>query len=248
MMKPKNVFQITYFLFLVTMITVILTVISYGQVHTIEGIYYNNDDKKRLEVKPNGTFSLTYSDKFLNNVTTWYLKNLGFGTWKKEGDFLVFNSPDDIKSNVLDIFVEEKVINSDSLTFEIHSPYEKKWGSDQLRLFKYEILLASPQANVGDLYEMNESAKSFLLEKGFKINGIILSIVPDPYYYPNKLTFNYLKGQYYIVKNPNANYFKINIPDFTLEYIGYMRFKNEYIKIIDDRTLLLRGEKFSATE
>lgn len=40
-----------------------------------------------------------------------------------------------------------------------------------------------------------------------------------------------------------TNYIKVDIPDFTFDYIGYERYKEEYVKIKKGK-LLLRGEIF----
>jgi hypothetical protein len=247
-MKPNITAKITYWLFLIALLVLIFPAISHGQEYNAEGIYVSSDGQRRLEVKPNGSFNLTYNDEFLANTTVWHLKDLGYGQWRKKGEFLIFNSSDDIKSDVLNIIVEEESISNDSLKIEIINPYESEEGSSPLRIFKYEISLFSPHVNIGDKFVMDKASKSFLVSKEFNLNGIIVYMVPDPFYYPNKLAFNFLSTTYYTVKNPKSNYFKISIPDFTLEYIGYMRFKNEYIKIVDDKTLLVRGERFIATE
>jgi len=47
----------------------------------------------------------------------------------------------------------------------------------------------------------------------------------------------------YTFKNKNSNYIRVIIPNFTFEYIGYERFKEEYVKIRQNK-LILRGETF----
>ena len=225
-------------------IAVFYSLRSYGQSNNIYGTYFDQHRQKQLKIEPNGTFQLSYTSEFLQRTTTWHLKKLSFGDWKKEGNFLILNSSESIQSDVLDLIVEEKVVNNDSLKIELKNPYENMERSLSLRTFRYEIYIDSRDPSVEHGLMIDAPFKSVAVEKDFIINGIWVFMVPDPFLYPENLAFNFLRTRYYTVKNRSSNHFIIDIPDFTLEYIGYIRFKEEYVKVIDKNTVQLRGEKF----
>ena len=218
---------------------------SYGQSNNIYGTYLDTDGHKKLEINPNGTFQLIYTDNFLERTKRRHLTKLSFGDWRKESNFLVLNSSYSIKSDVLDVVVEEKIDKGDSLRFDICSPYEAFEKGRGLRIFRYEIYIDSDDPFVTYGISANSSTIVERVDRNFSINGFALAIVPDPYLYPgDNMAFNFLRTRLYTPKNKKSNYFKITIPDHTLDYLGYIRFKEEYVKVIDKNTVQLRGEKF----
>ena len=215
--------------------------------------YIDTNGQKVLTLNPDGTFNLAYTDDYFKSLKVWKLQQLSFGTWRQEDGFILLSSSENIQSPVLDIIVEEKTIEYDSLKIEITNPYEKYDGlidaygnpvsNTFSRIFSYVFYADSRDPLFEQDLVLNTPAKTFPVSEDFSINGFWLFMVPDPYLYPGNLAFNFLESRY-TVKNPSSNHFKIDIPDFTLEYIGYIRYKEEYVKIVDDKTIQIRGEVF----
>lgn len=214
---------------------------SYSQ-QSILGKYIGKETKRVLELSENGHFTM------LNDRDSGVFKQdtLSFGNWKYEEGFIVLNTPKSINSNVLKINVVESVIDSDTLKIEINNPYEKYFHKEQThypRFFNYFFQINSVSGKYGPFVSINENYTYFPKDKNEKIYNIKVFIVPLSFYYPSTLAFNFLETEVYHFKNMQTNYIKVDIPDFTFDYIGYERYREEYVKI-KKRKLLLRGEIF----
>jgi hypothetical protein len=212
-----------------------------------EGIYVDKNNEKQLEIKANGTFNMSHTDDFLMKHNVWRLKSISTGTWEKENQFLILNTDKKIQSKTLDVKVIEKSLDNDSLIVNILNPYEQlEMKSQYPRVFNYSISFGSTNPILEEAY-LIESSKLTLPKinnEKYSIYSIWIDIVPDALNYPNQLAFNYLTTGYIELEGNTSNYFEISIPDLTLEYIGYVRFKEEYVKIIDMNSLQIRGESF----
>lgn len=208
----------------------------------LAGSYIGKENGQKLLIKQDGSFS------FLNHERrgkVFQLDTISFGSWKLDGDFIVLNTPKSINSSRLKVEVEESYIpNSDSLVVEILNPYEdyyRNYGGR--RLFDYVFSIDSYESNLGPEIYMQGNKISLCKTESNKIVNISIYIIPNCFLYPSTLAFNCLETDLYLFKNRSSNYIKVTIPQLTLEYIGYVRFKEEYVKITPNK-LLLRGEIF----
>ena len=214
----------------------------FGQ-KNITGNYICIETKSQLVLKSDNSFRLINSN---SGMLIFHIDTLSFGIWKKEGEFIILNTPKSIESRRLKIFVEEKFIpNSDSLILEIHNPYEEDvtFKYKNFRIFEYVFNIDSYDARFGPEIFMKGNRISLLKSSTDKIVNLNLTIVPNSYLYPSTLAFNYLVTDMYTFKDRNSNYLKIFIPDFTFDYIGYERFKNEYARISKNK-IILRGNVY----
>ena len=230
---------------------VVPVLLSFTSCQSTKGLYGDSPEvyteingQKSITFNPDGTFLFEYTDEYLKSRKLWLNKELSFGSWRKEDGVIILNSSEKIKSSRLEMIVEENITDTDSLIIQILSPYESDRQNKKLpAIFKYVLLSSSMDPLFSQDLEFISPNQQFPLERKYGIHDIVLFIIPDPFLYPGQLEFNFLHGRY-SVKNSLSNHFIIDIPDFTLEYIGYIRFKEEYVKVIDKNIVQLRGEKF----
>jgi hypothetical protein len=211
--------------------------------NSIIGSYKCDECDRQLTLNADHRFILLDLNK---GVYFYHLDTLSFGTWRQENNFVVLNTPKSIESQKLKIIVEESFNpNSDSLVLEIFNPYENFSNQYEKvnRVFSYLFFIDSYESKYGPEIYMkgNRIALPKLITD--KIVNLNLTIVPNSYLYPCPLAFNYLTTDMYTFRNRDANYIKIDIPDFTFNYIGYLRFDKEYVRI-KNSTLLIRGKEF----
>lgn len=208
----------------------------------IAGTYIGKETGQNLIIKQDGGFFLFNHER---RDKVFQLDTMSFGSWRLEGDFIVLNTPKSINSSRLKVEVEEGYIpNSDSLVVEILNPYEdyyRNYGGR--RLFDYVFSIDSYESNLGPEIYMQGNKISLYKTENNKIVNISIYIIPNCFLYPSSLAFNNLETYLYLFKNRSSNYIKVTIPQLTLEYIGYVRFKEEYVKITQNK-LLLRGEVY----
>ena len=141
-----------------------------------------------------------------------------------------------IKFNVSEFENKE----SDSLIIEIKNPLERdSFDADYDKILDYEVLVI-------------KKSESFLFQEP-KNNLVIFRNQEEPlkeikcYIQTN----NRFRGRNigvriveldYLVKSPKSNSFIINIPDLTYEYLTYLRFKREFVRVIDKNHLEWQGE------
>lgn len=222
--------------------------------HFTNGTYENHETGKLLELHGDGTYSFKYSDRRMQFVKVWVLQDLGFGSWRVEDGFLVLNSAAEIQSSVLRADVRESMIDSGHLKIDIDSPFDEYTGITDFhghrsthtnKLFRYIVEVYSDHAYFDKEIEIVNSTNVQLdIKDEFIVREIVIYIIPNPYLYPGKIAFNKLTVRYN-VKNQRANHFTFNIPDFTMDYIGYVRHTEEYVKIIDEKRIKLRGEIYT---
>jgi len=212
--------------------------------NNLVGSYYNSDLKRQFVLNSDGSFLILNSK---NDVNFYQIDTLSYGTWQQEENFIILNTPKSIDSQKLGIAViENELPNSDSLVIEISNPYEKQYGKIEKgfhRVFSYIFFIDSYQGNFGPEILMESNRIVLPKTKEDKLVNLNLSIIPNSYLYPSLIAYNFLTTDFYEFKNRNSNYIKIDIPDLTFNYIGYMRFRDEYIKIKND-VITIRGEKF----
>jgi hypothetical protein len=231
----------TLFLIFFLSITIFLNFDLSAQKNVI-GKYIGAETNRTLTINQDGSYFLL-NEK--HGVILYHIDTLSYGKWKQDGVFIILNTPKSIESRSLRVNVIEKYIpNIDTLKIEISNPYEdyfQKYGGK--RLFEYVFFIDSYEAKFGPEIFMKGNKISLYKTENDKIVSLNITIVPVCYLYPSPLAFNYLVSDTYTFKNRNSNYIKVNIPDFKFEYIGYERYKEEYLRIRKNG-LILRGEVF----
>lgn len=209
---------------------------------SLAGKYHCAGVLKSLVVNEDGNYFLLNEDP---RRIYYRIDTLSFGKWKLDGDFIVLNTSKSIAGQKIDVVIEEHYKPGDSLILEISNPYEnfaKKMVGE--REFHYIFSIDSYSGSFGPSISMKNNRIALYKSNNDKIFSIYFIIIPNSFLYPYPLAFNYLITDNYIIKNNDANYLKVSIPKFTYEYIGYIRFNSEYVKIIDKNKLKLRGEIF----
>lgn len=208
----------------------------------IAGSYIGKETNRVLILNPDSNYYLLNEEA---GYILYHLDTLSFGKWRKDDGFIILNSSKNLegisfKADVKEEFLPEK----DSLVIEINNPYEEYFRRiGGKRLFDYIFYIDSYDHKFGPEIQMKNNKIGLYKTKKDKIVNINITIVPNSYLYPSILAFNYLTTDLYSFKNRSSNYIKINIPNFTFEYIGYIRFRNEYVRI-KKGDLYLRGELF----
>ena len=209
---------------------------------SLVGKYIGKETNRILTINQDGSYFLLNEER---GVLLYHIDTLSFGKWNQNDCFIVLNTPKSIENRSLKVNVIEKYIpNEDTLKIEINNPYEnyfQMYGGR--RLFEYIFFIDSYEARFGPEIFMKNNEISLFKTKNDKIVSLNITIVPSSYLYPSTLAFNYLVTDTYTFKDRTSNYIKVNIPDLTLDYIGYVRYREEYVRIMKN-ALILRGEVF----
>jgi len=210
------------------------------------GKYVNEKGNRILMLKDDNTFSLTDNTDYGPLMPMWRLDTLSFGYWEYKDNFIIINTPKSIESNKMEMSLKEEYLSGkDSLLITISNPYEiyylKYRGN---RLFRYLIYIDDFGVFFNENILIEGNTASVYVPERNRINGVKLWIIPDSFLYPSNLAFNFLQTEFVRLINPKSNVLKIEIPDFTLEYIGYERYNNEHI-IIRNKKLIFRGDVFT---
>ncbi len=217
----------------------------FAQNTTGGSVYVDVDNTRQIVLSGDGAFSLKYTSDHLASHATWRLRQISYGMWRREGDFVVLNSSEEFMSDRLAIYGEENVDDSvEGIRIEVSNPYEKAFGGEPRRLFRYRLYIDTNNEEISGEIMMDGSCITIPIDSGVIVNGLWVFVVPDPYLYPAGLAFNFLRTEYYSVNNGATNWFRLDIPSLDIEYIGLVRFSEEYVRITSDGALVLRGKKF----
>jgi len=223
--------------------------------------FFDDYGQKSLILEPDGKYLYRYTDEYLKYLKFYLIQDLCYGTWRFENGFYILNSAEEIQNPILDRYVEEMEIENDSVKIEIVNPYEEyikenhiymhfEYDDDklikkfqQVRFFEYEVAFDAYRSSKTRIFRSDKA--DFQIEKDSlgEFRSISISIIPY-LSYPGNITFKSLGTNSYRIQNSQSNFFRVHIPQFTMEYLGYIRFKEEYVKVIDKNTVQLRGEKF----
>lgn len=220
----------------------LLTSINLFAQNKIHGSFVGKDTFRELQLKDDNTYYIiNKKSKYVYQQDT-----LSYGNWKIKDGFVVINSSEKISDYQLPIVVEESNNPSDSLNFLINNPYEINFhkNNNRFRYFNYYLSLDTSNEEYNDLIKIDTNQLIIKIKENVQIFSFYILIVPDVINFPSNIAFNYLTTKIYMLNHFKSNHFKINIPDFTLDYIGYVRYKEEYIKVLSKNRIQLRGEIF----
>jgi hypothetical protein len=213
----------------------------------VYGNYVNLSNLSKTITLSNSGF--TFRDTILN----LNFKSIGdccdtiaYGSWEmiSKNHLLVLNSAEELGSQSFNKIkfnvIEYENLLDDSLVIEINNPLEKEnLGDDYEKVLDYELMVIKKSEN-------------FIFQESNK-NIIVFSKFDEPlkeikcYIYVNHKFRGRNMGVrpieiIYFVKSAKANKFIINIPDLTYQYLTYLRFNREFIRVIDKDHLEWQGE------
>jgi hypothetical protein len=234
---------INYLFFTILFVTTCSISSNVTQEKTLVGVFIGSESKERITLDSNHKFIIMapqgslFDD--LNKIDT-----ISYGTWNIDKEFLVLNSAKEILGQFLHLCVKEAYVTQDSITVEITNPYEEELTKRivaannkafyKTRPFYYVVNFTGN--NVGFVSKSGTIRGGNIIKyQGYndlKISSISITIIPDNFNYPGYLSYKLVYTLPYETMNPNSNYFKINIPDFTSNYMNYRRLKGEFVKIL----------------
>lgn len=216
----------------------------------IIGIYNLKGLKKSIQLSESGRFfifdSTTYGhQKFESN----FCKLKSYGQWHfHKKDFIEINTSEDILYPYLNATVTSDSLGNDSLYFYIKTNIPKELE----RFVTYSLIIDYE----GEYDFKKEFSKSFhsnviALNKphfGVKLNSLIVSLrYTNPNnMFDNKIGFEFVSTDE-LKLNKMDDYFVIEIPDLDICYFEYARYKGDYIRILNQHTLLWNNEKYEKT-
>lgn len=229
-------------LFNILSFALILLSINLSAQRNIIGKYIHEGTGKVLVIENNEKYFLLNGG---NKSLAYHVDTLSYGNWNMDESFLVLNVSKSIDSQIVNMQIEEKTTErTDSLVVEIHNPYESLFNHyGGRRIFKYIFSIDSYKGGFGPEVHMEHNRIALPKVEDDKIVNINLYIVPNSYLYSTPLYYNYLVTDNYEFKNINSNHIEIDLPDMTLAYIGYVRFKDEYVRVKRNK-LILRGDVY----
>jgi len=230
-----NIFTIVLFLFF-------FQKYSFAQRHVINE-FEGKESKRILRFEEGNKFVLLNK----KDSSVFQLDTISYGYFEKNDSNIILNTPKDIETNILKIKVLESRIDSDSIKIKIKNPYEEKCHkkkTNQLRFFNYYLQIDGEDIKISPLILIQDNVVCISKNDLKKIYSIKVHMVPNSFFYPSKLAFNFLSTDLHLFKDKLANDINIEIPLFTFEYIGIERYKQEYLKIENKNKIILRGECF----
>ncbi len=192
------------------------------------------------------TFTLINKGKYSKGSSNC-CDTLTYGKWELDNrhGVLSFSTPE-ISSWVWAKVEEEVLANRDSLIFYITNPIERKTSKFRRNITYivslYGAGLELTEATDKKEYDTNRIA--IFNPKHNRISDFAIYILAKPEYEYRDDAVSPLKTSFLPVKDRNANYFKIEMPDLTYGYLTYSRHKNDLAKIEDKGTLVWHGVKY----
>lgn len=175
---------------------------------------------------------------------------ISYGKWKRyKNNFLLFNSPDNYNTYVLNMVVRENInSNSDSTTVLINNPieshYEKFKEKYKELYYQLEISSNNPDFDVKLAQKKWDTNKiRFLKPEGTIINSLSLTIVPKSDISVRDIQSRVMTTLPTEILHRNSNSFDIEISDLTYQYITLLRLENYFVKI-DKKVLLWNNIRF----
>lgn len=160
-------------------------------------------------------------------------------------NLVVLNSHQRISKNFKLDVKESFSRSSDSIYFDINNSLEGVYDYRDkfLPLYYYYSLELLPRENY-PFFEETLRSNHFNFQNKAPIDAFVIRMMPNLFTYPMEIESTCLYSVVYSVNSTNSNTFKINIQNFDFMYFYFKSFVDEYVRIIDDRTLMCHNEKF----
>lgn len=208
------------------------------------GSYVSEDSLRVLILEEDGSYILRSTiaserRRIPSKIYTPENWTLSYGSWRQEGSFVVLKANDDMVGDIIEMQVDDKVTDSDSLLFMFESPCI----SDEACRSEYSCEIWVTGLPGGHQFD----CVSFVIPKDtvsrfpdFAFVAIPQALQKRPY----SIQYNRL---YSFPRSPRgfeSNEFVVRLDKFTPEYIYYIRFLNEYMPV-DESGIYVRGVRYT---
>lgn len=174
---------------------------------------------------------------------------LAAGSWKlAKGNLLQLNSDEFYNKPLLSMTVQEESLDVDSVFFKISNPHlDSRVHSNIDTDIGFIISVLTDDYDLlndisGEVHY--ETELSFENPNRSELEFIIIEILPTVDLRINNLGIRSAVTYIYYVKNEVSNSFIIDIPEFSLDYLGRERLINYYVEVENDSTILFNGEPY----
>lgn len=194
--------------------------------------------------KSDGTFLFLPSSFDESGIDT-----LSYGTWKVDNDFIEITSDSKFFNRIFDAEVKESFSDSkDSIYVYVEDADVGSW--DAVETYPYLVFevgfTTTDKKNRFENYFHSDVIKDMAKIHVFdslNFPEIKIQIYPNIRNYPRKINTEYAHVFSFKRASNSVNTFHVKILDFDYKYFAYNRFNKEYIKIVNQDTLLWDGVK-----
>lgn len=205
----------------------------------ITGTYHSNKYNKFLRFTET---SYVYFEKESHLATWTCCDTISFGTWLIDGPNLI-NLSSSFNMGLVDVPCNIKEALNDNidnqLCFKINGLIEKfhKKHTYNKRGVTYILSL------YGKFWHKDIPFKdsSICIREEKKVEKIRISMVVNENFSGRQIGLKQFTSSIYLIRGEESNLFEINIP-VGYDYLTYLRLKEDYIKIIDNKRLKWNGE------
>lgn len=208
------------------------------------GVYESKESHRKIALLDNKRFlvlSPTIDEPVLTSHDT-----ISFGKWGRVGNFLKLDSDVSIVKDTLSMEVkEDSIFSADSVYFEIRSGVYDSLDRQQEEepILQYRLWMED---------ENDWHSRSLIVpricsfhRKNFAgIKGLRLEFYPNTMYFGSGLDYSSFYTNCYSIQATSSNYFILNVPSLTYEYILYKRLLGEYVRVVSDKEMEWKNERF----
>jgi len=214
----------------------------------IEGVFVQKKDNRILIVLKDDKISIRNTYRQLDAPPFNFCDTTTFGDWEliERGKLIKFNSDNSLggsELNFLDFNVKElQLKDSDSIIIKFNNPIESGYlkTKNNTKELIYSCFLFS---DFGDLNsQITENNIATFIKPDSSLNKIVFEIYPNYNFKGRNVGVRVITNLGYKFKNPKSNYFEINMPNLSYNYLTYLRFNGEFIRVIDKDHLEWQGE------
>jgi len=235
-----------YFICTLILIGCKVSVSKYNN-YKIQGIYQSEESLKRIEFIENGNFLIIpYTGDYSYEPNYPYQDTLSFGNWSIKKDLIILNSSIKLDYAFLEVEVTEAYETSKDNNYVSFIIENKNLGYTTvdkiLPLIYYQIHV---KFNDGVETTTDLFSKEFVINKRNRtINEFSIKCFPNVEVYPYNITVNKTNSVNYKLVGNEANLFRIKFKDFNPNYFSYVRLNGDYIKILNNDSLVWNNELF----
>jgi hypothetical protein len=242
----KNKIEILFLLFVFALNSCSLTK------NDILGVYYNKEYRDSyLQFDKNGFY---FIQKHPEDLSVYLCcDTMAVGNWTISGPIIELNSYVDYKGSPFNEFYgylpmnikEGNNDNVDSTYFYINNPIENNYEA-QLghNLLNYEISFDGTGGKYLITDKFNSNVIKLKKEMLSSFNKFSISIYPTGWFTKRANSIGYVITNEYEIKEKNTNVFHIDVPQLTFNFIAYMRFKGELIKVLNKNEIEWHGFQY----
>lgn len=206
----------------------------------MEGVYERKGNPNIKLILSKDKFSFT--DPYKNDLALYTCcDTITTGFWTKEKDLVCLSTPQ-IKSSVLPIEVKEvSNFEKDTLYFYLNNPievYYKKYEVKERDIF-YRVSITDNNGRLQSTWiqEFNSNFIKIVMPKNLVINNFSIGIYPKAKFGGRNIGTQEVSTFVYHVKKQESNFFEINIPGLSYEFMTYIRLNRDFVRIVNKNKL-----------